>query len=72
MLPPKFAPYAKAVLPFLGTALAVLVQWAVTGEFDRAELATALTGAVAAITAFLAPNQQQAELRPEQANMQPA
>lgn len=37
-----------AMLPAVGTVVAVAVQWIVTGEYDRAELVTSLTGLVAA------------------------
>jgi hypothetical protein len=40
---------AAAVLPAVVTVLAVVIQWAVTGEFSRPELATALTGLVASV-----------------------
>lgn len=42
-----------AVLPTLGGLIAVGVQWAVTGTFDKAELATALTAVGAALVSFL-------------------
>lgn len=46
------------VIPALGTVAAVLVQWAVTGEYDRAELVTSLVGlssaGLAALSAYLA------------------
>jgi len=35
-----------ATLPALATLAAVIVQWAVTGEFDKAELTTAIVGVV--------------------------
>jgi len=53
-----FAPYLKAVAPAVGTLLAVGIQWAVTGEFGRAELATALTGLMAATLTYLVPNKE--------------
>lgn len=37
-----------ALLPAVGTVLAVAVQWIVTGEYDRAELVTSLSGLIAA------------------------
>jgi hypothetical protein len=49
-------PYLKAVLPALLTLIAVLVQWAVTGVYDKAELATTLTGLLASLVTFLAKN----------------
>jgi hypothetical protein len=42
-----------AVLPTLGGVVAVAVQWVATGEFDRAELATALSAVCASALAFL-------------------
>jgi hypothetical protein len=42
-----------AVLPTLGGVVAVAVQWVATGEFDRAELATALSAVSASALAFL-------------------
>jgi hypothetical protein len=42
-----------AVLPTLGGVIAVGVQWLVTGEFDKAELATALTAVGAALVSGL-------------------
>jgi VIT1/CCC1 family predicted Fe2+/Mn2+ transporter len=48
--------YAKAIVPAVATILAVAIQWAVTGEFDRAELATALTGLLAAVVTYVVPN----------------
>jgi hypothetical protein len=59
-LPARLQPYAKAVLPFVIAAAAVVVQWAITGEFDRAELVTAITGAGAALVTLLAPNKRPA------------
>jgi hypothetical protein len=41
------------VLPAVVTLIAVVVQWAVTGEFDRAELVTAIMGLVTAASAAL-------------------
>lgn len=37
-----------ALLPAVGTVLAVVVQWLISGEFDRAELVTSLSGLIAA------------------------
>jgi hypothetical protein len=64
-------PYLKAVLPALLTLIAVLVQWGVTGAFDKAELVqwgvtgafdkaelvTAITGFTASLLTFLAKNE---------------
>lgn len=56
LLPPSLRPRAKAAWPMIGTAIGVAVQWAVTGEFDRAELVTAITGAAAAVLTYEVPN----------------
>jgi hypothetical protein len=45
--------FLAAVLPTLGGVIAVGVQWAITGEFDRAELVTALSAVGSAALAFL-------------------
>jgi hypothetical protein len=55
-LPDRFQPYAKAVVPFVLTIIAVVGQWAATGELDRAELVTAVTGALSALVTFAVPN----------------
>lgn len=49
-------PYLKAVLPALLTVVAIIVQWAVTGTFDRPELATAVTGFASSLLTFMASN----------------
>jgi len=41
-----------ALLPALGGLIAVGIQWAITGAFDKAELATALTAAAGSLLAF--------------------
>jgi hypothetical protein len=38
----------------VATLVALAIQWAITGEFDRAELVTTLTGLGSALVAFLA------------------
>lgn len=55
-LPARLQPYAKALLPAVGTLVAIAVQLAVTGEYDRAELTTTITGLGATIVAFVFPN----------------
>lgn len=50
-------PYMKAVQPALLTLLAVAIQWVVTGEYDRAELATTLTGFAAATVTYWTSNE---------------
>lgn len=52
----KAGQFAKAVLPATGTVVAVGVQWGVTGKFDKAELATAVTGLGASALSYLVPN----------------
>lgn len=56
LLPAGLQPLAKAVWPAIGTLAAVAVQWIATGEFDRAELTTAITGLVAALVTYGVPN----------------
>jgi hypothetical protein len=56
LLPPPLRPFAKAVLPALGTLIAVGVQTLSTGSLDKPELSTAITGMSAALVAFLATN----------------
>lgn len=56
MLPKSLQPYAKAIAPFTLTLVAIAIQWAVTGEYDRAELTTTLTGLSAALLTYLVPN----------------
>lgn len=55
-LPPSLRPFAKAVLPALGTLIAVGIQAANSGTFDSAELSTAIAGLSTALVAFLATN----------------
>lgn len=50
------SPYLKAIVPAVGTVLAVGIQWIATGTFTHAELATALTGLLAATLTYLVPN----------------
>lgn len=52
----KAGRYAKAILPALGGLVAVVVQWAATGVFDRAELNTAVVAVGAAVLTALTPN----------------
>lgn len=55
-LPASIQPYAKAFLPFIGTLIAIGVQYAVTGEYDRAEFVTTITGFGSTLVTFLFPN----------------
>lgn len=56
MLPESLRPYAKAVAPALVTLIAIVGQVIATGEFDRAEFATAVTGALTSLLAYAVPN----------------
>lgn len=56
LLPERWRPFAKALWPAILTIVAVGVQWVVTGEYDRAELVTTLTGLPSAIVTFFVPN----------------
>jgi hypothetical protein len=51
------ARFRKSVFPAVGTVLAVGVQWVSTGVFDKAELATALTGLGAALVSYFVVNE---------------
>lgn len=51
----------KSLLPFIGTLLAVGIQYFATGEFDKAEVATALTGISASLITLLVPNDTNAD-----------
>lgn len=50
-------PYLKAVVPALATLIGVAGQWVATGEFDRAETATAITGGLTSLLAFAVRNE---------------
>lgn len=50
------SPYLKAIVPAVGTVLAVAIQWVATGTFSNAAFATALTGLLAATLTYLVPN----------------
>lgn len=49
-------PYLKAIVPFVGTLVAIGVQVLVTGQFDKAEVATAVTGILASAVTYFVPN----------------
>lgn len=57
----NYKSFLKSLVPFVGTLVAVGAQYLVTGEFDKAELATALTGLSASLIAFLVPNDTNAD-----------
>jgi hypothetical protein len=59
LLPASLRPFAKSVFPALFTIVAVGVQYASTGAFDKPELATAITGLSAALVTFLTTNHTQ-------------
>ena len=56
-MPASLRPYAKSVAPFVLTLIAAAGQWIGTGEFDRAEFATAITGALAALVSYTVRNE---------------
>jgi hypothetical protein len=56
LLPAGLRPLAKACWPAIATLVAVAVQWIATGEFDRSELVTAITGLCAALLTYWVPN----------------
>ena len=49
-------PYLKSLVPALGTLIAVAGQWVATGTFDRAEVATAITGGLSALLSYAITN----------------
>jgi hypothetical protein len=51
----------KSLVPFVCTLLAVGIQYGVTGEFDKAEVATAITGIGASLVTLLTPNDTNAD-----------
>lgn len=51
----------KAIAPSVGTLVAVGVEYLVTGEFDKLELTTALTGFSAALLTLITPNDTNAD-----------
>jgi hypothetical protein len=57
----NYKAFLKSLVPFVGTLVAVGAQYLVSGEFDKAELVTALTGISAAIVTFLVPNDTNAD-----------
>ena len=48
--------YLKALVPAAVTLIATLTQWGVTGEFDQAEVWTAVGGFATAILVYVVPN----------------
>jgi len=56
LLPPRFRPAAKTIVAAALTVAIVAVQWLVTGELDRAELASGLTGLVTTLFVYGTPN----------------
>lgn len=58
LLPAKLQPAAKAVYPAIATIVGVATQWVASGEFDTAELRTAIVGAVGSLLVYLIPNKQ--------------
>lgn len=55
-LPSAVRPYAKAFLPFVGTLIAVGVQYATTHTYDQVALSTTLTGLGATVVTLAFPN----------------
>lgn len=56
ILPARFQPYAKAVLPALATIVGVFTSWLANGELDRVSLAVAITGAIVSLLTLLVEN----------------
>jgi hypothetical protein len=55
-VPNALRPVAKAVAPFVVSLVAVGLQWASTGTYDEAELATQLTGLFGALATYFVSN----------------
>lgn len=60
LLPKRLRPAAKAVYPATATAVGVAATWVATGEFDAAELRTAIIGGVGSLLVFAIPNKEPA------------
>lgn len=56
LLPSRFQPYAKAVLPALATIAGVLTSWLANGQLDRVSLAVAITGAIVSLLTLAVEN----------------
>lgn len=56
LLPVKYRDRAKSIYPAIGTLVATGTQWVSTGEFDRAELVTIITGMAASLLTYSVPN----------------
>lgn len=52
----NYKAFLKSIAPFVGTLVAVGVQYLVTKEFDKAEITTAITGITAALLVLIVPN----------------
>lgn len=55
-LPVGLQPYAKALVPVVVAAVAVLVQWVESDTFSTEELWTAVGGFVVFLLTYLTPN----------------
>ena len=55
-LPVSLQPYAKALVPVVVAAVAVLVQFVESDTFDTAELWTAVGGFVVFVLTYVVPN----------------
>lgn len=57
-VPVSIQPFLKAVAPAVLTVLAVLIDWAINGSFNKQTLTIAITGLAAAIVTYFVPNTQ--------------
>lgn len=48
-------PYLKCIVPAVATTVAVIVQYLLTGEFDKTTVTIAVTGALTSILALVTP-----------------
>ncbi len=46
----------KALMPFILSLLAMVVSWVTTGDFDRLELGTIVSGAITSVLVYWVPN----------------
>lgn len=56
VLPAGLRPYAKAVWPLIVAIVVAGASWVDSGTFDSAEIGAAVSGLVASLLAFAAPN----------------
>lgn len=58
LLPESWRGRAKSTYPAVGTLIALGIQWAESGVFDKAELTLAITGGLASLITYAVPNKE--------------